>query len=266
MLTLISIVVLCAVVVIACLCVIVKPETTDIRVMSFNIQAELWGGPPIEGREEKLNTLLMEYLPDVVGLQEVTAPWYEYLSKYEGEKYCFVDKVNENGDTNYSPLIYNKDTTELLKHGTRIYSRGNDPKLRLLSWGLFKNKETGSKFIVTSTHWDIGSNADMITVQAAEMGKWVKEFHQKYGVPVISTGDYNRKVTTDQFRNFVAISGFIDGNTAKTITEQDKNAETIDHIMASGDVVFNEFKILRDEFATSISDHKPMYADITIWP
>ena len=241
-----------------------KDVDTELRIMSFNILAELWGGEPVEGRDEKLNTFLETWLPDVAGLQEVTQSWYDHLEKYIGTTYEFTDPLNEDGETNYSTLIYNKNTVKLLKHGTKIYSQGNDPKLRLVSWGLFKSKKTGEKFIVTSTHWDISKNADMITVQAEEMGLFVKKLQNKYKCPVISVGDYNRKADTDQFKNFVKLSGFIDANTAETVTEQDRDAKSIDHIMASTDVTFKEFVILRDEFSTSISDHKPMYADIVI--
>lgn len=238
-------------------------EGSNIRIMSFNLLCELWNDKvPVEGRDKDFNKLLKIYEPDVVGIQEVSDMWYQSLDKYLGNRYAVTDRKNGNGETNFSTLIYNTKKVKLIEHDTKIYSAGNDPRLRLVSWGLFEKNDTKERFIVTSTHWDIGSNENMITIQAAEMAIFVEELIGKYDVPVICTGDFNRRSTSKQFSSFMDYTKFIDSNKAEIVTEQDAKAQTIDHIVASDNVSFKYFVILRDELASGISDHKPLFADL----
>lgn len=253
-------------------------EGADMRIMSFNILAELWNDkPPIAGRDVKLATLLYAYQPDVVGLQEVTPAWYSAIDKLFDGTYKFAIRNIPNGGANYSTLLYNIERVELLESGCTVYSIGNDPKMRNLTWGYFRRKSDGATFIVTSTHWDLGSNSHMQKVQAVENGKLINELYAKYKCPIFATGDYNENEQTEDFKGFLATTGMQDPKyTAAVVNRACKTThklgsapgtETtlcIDHIAASANIDVRYYNTLVSQLALDISDHNPIYIDVKL--
>lgn len=253
-------------------------EGADLRIMSFNILAELWNDkPPIAGRDTKLATILYCYQPDVVGLQEVTPAWYSALDKLVGGTYEFAIRNIPAGGADYSTLMYNTEKVELLESGCTVYSLGNDPKLRNLTWGHFRRKADGATFIVTSTHWDLSSNAHMQKVQAVENGQLINELYAKYNCPIFSTGDYNETEQSDDFKGFLAATGMQDPKyTAAVINRAGKSTHKrgstpgtdtklcIDHIATTGGVDVRYYNTLIAQTALDVSDHSPIYIDVKL--
>ena len=130
-------------------------EGADLRVMSFNILAELWddkAAATMPGREEHVAKILFSYQPDVVGLQETTDLWYSLLETELEGVYQFASYQIPSGYTNYSTLMYNTRTTELIECKTVEFPEGNI-LLRNLTWGRFRRISDGAEYIVTCTHW-----------------------------------------------------------------------------------------------------------------
>lgn len=253
-------------------------EGADLRIMSFNILAELWNDkPPVAGRDTNVARILYCYRPDVVGLQEVTAVWYDALDNLMEGTYAFAVRTIPSGGPDYSTLMYNTETVELLDSGCTVYSQGNSPLLRNLTWGYFRRKSDGTTFIVTSTHWDLGSNAAMQQVQAVENAKLINELVAKYKCPVFSTGDYNQAETSYDFKGFMAATGMQDPKyTADVISRACKTTHTrgskpsasaavcIDHIATSAGVDVRYYNTLFCSAAIDASDHCPIYIDVKL--
>ena len=257
-------------------------EGADMRVMSFNILCELWNDKAvIAGREIPVIAPIYTYMPDILGLQEVSDAWYVALEPLFEGSYAFVDKKTTKGETNFSPLLYNVETMTLLEHGVVSLKVGGNG-LRVLSWGYFERKSDGARFVAINTHWNVGDandaqkTADQVA-QATEMAEFVLSMQKKYNCPIISTGDYNSRLSQDPIKTYMTNSGMVDAcQSAKVVnrsiktthtlfTESHRGAgEAIDHVFASPEVELLFYNVLIDECLAPSSDHNPIYADIKL--
>lgn len=253
-------------------------EGADLRIMSFNILAELWdtkAKATLPGREENVAAILLSYMPDVVGLQETTDLWYSLLEpKLEGV-YKFASHKIPSGKTNYSTLMYNVQTTQLIECKTVVYSKGNSSQMRNLTWGRFRRISDGAEYIVTCTHWDITN--DRIDAQWPENAQLIKELYEKYKLPIFATGDYNAD-ETEQFKSFMTKTGMLDpkykaktinnaGKTYHDLGQKPSSSEyAIDHIpcmpVAGTELLY--YNVLKCQAALDASDHCPIYIDVKL--
>ena len=257
-------------------------ETTDLaeganlRVMSFNILCELWNAAAvIPKREIFVAAPILTYQPDILGLQEVSTAWYPSLEPLIGPTYAIVDRKDENGQTNFSPLAYNTETLTLLEHGVKNLYPGNN-SLRVISWGYFERKSDGARFLAMNTHWNVNSDETARSVQATDMARFVVSMKEQYNCPVFTTGDYNTYVTDPQFSTYTSISGLADGaQTAKVVNRNVRTTHTlfgsihnngtpIDHVFASTDVEILFYNVLVDKCLSGASDHTPIYMDVKL--
>ena len=249
----------------------------DLRIMSWNLLGEMWMDKiPVEVRDENAALAILYYAPDVIGLQEMTPAWGNALDNLLRSDYAFVTRENQYGDDNYSPLYYNKKTVKVVTSGVVNYSKGSSKLLRLVTWALFERLSDGERFIVTSTHWDVGTNEENIAVQAEEMAKLITRLRAAYCVPVFCTGDYNRIETTAQYESFVKLSGFLDARyTAKTVNREGSTyhemlgatpvgSGAVDHIFVSADASVLFYNLLVEQTVLEASDHCPIYIDVKL--
>ena len=253
----------------------------DTRIMSFNILSEEWDSKAVlEGRDIRVSAVLLNYLPDVAALQEVSNKWYPILEKNIGEVYKFTRKKNLNGDGTYTTLVYNIQTTKLIEEGLEYYSVGNSKRLRSIVWGLFESIATGERYIVFSTHWDVNAERQwMRMIEAQEMADFCKKMYDKYGVDIFACGDYNSSESTEEYQKFIKESGFVDAkNSAKVINRACKTYhtlfqsvsvgtyESIDHItfmeQTAHKVLY--YNTLIADYIIDASDHTPIYIDIKL--
>ncbi len=253
-------------------------EGADLRIMSFNILAELWDDKAkatLPGRDENVAAILLSYLPDVVGLQETSELWYSLLEPRLDGIYKFASYKIPDGRTNYSTMMYNVQTTELIECQTIVYSKGNSAKLRNLTWGRFRRISDGAEYIVTCTHWDITD--DRINAQWPENVQIIKDLYAKYKLPIFSTGDYNTD-ETEQFASFMSATGMLDpkyksktinnaGKTYHDLGQKPGSSEyAIDHIpcmpVAGTELIY--YNVLKCQAALDASDHCPIYIDVKL--
>lgn len=253
-------------------------EGAEMRIMSFNVLCELWDSKAVdvESRMRIVTATLLTYSPEVVGLQEISDQCYQSLNPLFEGTYAFVDTKTERGKTNFSPLAYNVEKVTLLEHGVKTLSSGNNPSLRVISWGYFERKSDGERFFVANTHWDLTAMPESRTKQAIEMGDFMVAMKEKYDCPVISTGDYNTQSHQEQFQTYLDHSKLADaGLTANVINRNFKSTHTlfedpvptpdvlaIDHIFYSSDIEALYYNMLIDKTVIDASDHFPVYADI----
>ena len=253
-------------------------EGADLRIMSFNILAELWDADAkatLPGRDENVANILLTYLPDVVALQENTPMWYELLEERLKGVYQYAIYKSPSGAPAYTTIMYNTHTTELIECTAKLYTERNSSSSRLLTIARMRRKSDGAEFIVTNTHWDITD--DRRQAQLPENTKWVNELHEQYDVPIFCAGDYNSN-ENDLFKKFLQSTNMTDPRySAKTVVNAGKTTHTlglypqaasdalcIDHIAVreGQDVLFYN-RLTLDE-AKDASDHCPIYIDVKL--
>lgn len=254
-------------------------DGADTRIMSFNILSEEWDAAAVlPGRDVRVPATILNYHPDVAALQEVSNAWYPILENYIGHTYKFVTKKTPSGKGTYTTLIYNTQTTDLIDDGIHIYSVGNSERLRSIVWGLFESKVTGERYIVFSTHWDVGAEkAFQRLTQAKEMAALAKQLSEKHNADVFACGDYNASENTTEYRTFLSEAGFVDAKTdakvknraCKTYHTLFQNVstdvyESIDHITFSAKIAEKVlyYNTLINDYVIDASDHCPIYIDI----
>lgn len=267
-----------------------RTQGTLLRIMSFNILAsDLNNKPPVAGRDEGVVSVIERYLPDVVGMQEVNAEWYEAL----GEKlknYRFVNWDNNKigGFVNYSTIAYNSEKLILIEHFQKRYAVSESKNCRNITWALFEDNATKKQFIFISTHWALTEKARIF--EAIELAGIVKILENTFGVPVFSVGDYNAKEDRDEYYVFTELSGL---KSAKNGAEERglvcgtwhlgdstdpwklgadsfkqgniSTDKSIDHIFASPEAKMLYYDTVADSDALSASDHCPIYADVALY-
>ena len=161
-----------------------------------------------------------------------------------------------------SNFLYNTKTLTLLEHGVKSLTVGGNG-LRVLSWGYFERKSDGARFLAINTHWNAGSeakdDADRLA-QAKEMASFVLSMKEKYKCPIITTGDYNNRMSQEALQAYISGCGIKDACTyAKVVNRAYKTphtlfsestrgeGEAIDHVFASDEIEILFYNVLIDK-------------------
>ena len=254
------------------------------RIMTINVWGDYYENP-VELREDGIYNTIMEYSPDVFGLQEMTPSWHncrffeEIKKEYECVEIC---------DYCHVPLYYKKSKFELTECGwERFRDTPDDDKS--VTWAVITERETGKKYGFCNTHfwWKIGEEHDKIRVENAEQILTImKNIKAKYGVPVFAFGDFNSVVDSDAFRYleennvYTSLKLTDDYSEIKTVRGYpvlgedgkfhglpvEKGAyDSLDHIITfKGEVnIIKQDVVINDEILGS-TDHSPVYIDVEI--
>lgn len=180
--------------------ILLSAHSQTIDVMSYNIRYDNPDDKPNnwDNRKEFLISQLNFYAPDVFGTQEGLVHQLKDIDAGL-EDYTYFGVGRDHGDDRgeFTAIFYNKEKLNLLEQSTfwlsetpTIPSKGWDAALpRICTYGLFENKEDGSKFMVFNTHFD------HVGVKAREESsklilKKIKELNPD-NLPVVVTGDFN---------------------------------------------------------------------------
>ena len=171
-----------------------------IKIISYNIRnnnpndgKDIW-----ENRRETITDFIEKEAPDFLGLQEVNYPQILYLNS-NLINYNFIGVGRDDGKTRgeFSPIYFNESKYNLLLSNTFWLSKtpdnisvGWDAAMeRICTYGLFEQKNDGSKVWVFNTHFDhIGNVAreksvDLILSKIKDLTKDKDQ--------IIITGDFN---------------------------------------------------------------------------
>lgn len=256
----------------------VLTDSDTLRVMTFNVSG--WNYKNLKHLAAKT---ILTYDPDIVGLQECTYDCYKGLTK-DLPGYTFVGVGRENGKLNKKGgescgILFKSDKFTLVDSGTfwlsqtpDIPSKGWDADyVRICTWVILKNNETGEQFAHVNTHLE---NIDDGTgMEALEKGaQMVVEKALSFDMPVIMTGDYNFEKDST-YHETVISAGFRDAQDAAVNTmdgytyhgaDGTEPPEHIDYVFISGH--FNTiltYKLVEDQFDGKYpSDHYPIYVDL----
>lgn len=252
-----------------------RAEGSNVRIMSANVLVHIkgWGGTPVEPRAEVFSAMLSHYLPDVVALQEFCRDWHKLLPPQIEQDYEVVD----NKKSDYTTMIYNKNTLNMIDSGVLRYSKESNKNCRFVVWGVFEKTATGERFAVTSTHWDFGmeeKKIEMRDAQVTELADLVKKLNTDYNAPVFACGDYNcyeRDIENgaESYQKFAEVSGMRDSKFIDNITLNIGKAaafeeESWDHIFVTDGAEIKSFSILAEDYSKEFSDHFPIFTDAKI--
>ena len=174
-----------------------------LNILTFNIQTEAGNNAPFAIRAALFRSFIEEHIPDIAGLQEVTAQWRKGLNSFVfNDSYdSFGAERTEGSEAN--TIYYRKDKFDLLDSGTFWLSPtpdmagsrfSNSSYVRICSWGLFKDKVTGTEYVYYNTHLDINGDkekAEGNALRAEQMAIIVRHAQQFSGKAIFVGGDFN---------------------------------------------------------------------------
>ena len=252
------------------------------RIMSYNVLNPIWCSTvdyvPVEGRVELVRDIILDYKPDVVGLQEAESSWHNALDSYLCSKgtYKFACKYNNGGAYNMTTFLYNSKTVKLVDE--YIIDLETLSEIRVFAVAIFERLSDGTRFVVTNTHPAPPSQAenyernfiDLLNTGATEIEKYKN-------LPFIMTGDFNTKEQASQYNHLMSYIGVKDAKyKAKTLVKdyctfsgfnvlpKKGNSNCIDHIFVNNKMTVKKFDVIIDHSVQKASDHIPIYADITL--
>ncbi len=263
-------------------------DTTDynsptLRVMSYNILHPEWCSTEsyvgTSDRSPLLATLINDYAPDVVGLQETSEGWHAAINTrlVKSGKYKFACKKTNTGKYNLTTFIYNTETVNLIEEN--IVFLENDSDIRLIAIALFERKSDGKRFVVTNTHpAPSKTQAAKYEYHFSILPGLMKTQMEKYkDLPFIMTGDYNTYEQMENYEKYMKEVGVKDAKyIAKTLVKdyctfsgykqapKPGNEKCIDHIFVNSKTAVKQFDVVIDHNVELISDHIPIYADVIL--
>lgn len=249
------------------------PSTADIKVMSWNLLNPAWGGGPAELRSEPFLLTVKEEHPDVLGVQEAASTWHTEFEALP-DNYVPVNSAREGGKAMMTAFLYNTDTLTLLDNG--IEDLDADSNIRVVSWAVFEVNGTSVRFLITNTHPD--SRETQCLLHTEQYLDIVEDLRKEHDLPLLSVGDFNAVESSKAYK-LHTLDGFTDCKYADGVAVvQDIDSYlqgdyggrvttgrgSRDHIFFKGDITPLFFTTLSENGVTTVSDHLPVVANVTI--
>lgn len=257
------------------------------RIMSNNILID-----GIENRAELIVAKYLEYLPDIIGIQECNATGQTTVVKALSDFYGSAVTVQDDKSiAPYTPILYRKDKYTVVEGGSYFFdSRYTKTNTKSLTWAVFEEIETGKRFAVVNAHYALVSSSYDLPAgytNAVEGAQWrndnsrqmlerAQAVKDKYGnIPVFLTGDLNSNSTQESIQMLEKV--FTDAINAATVSsstgvssghgspgQAPSSKLPIDHVFVDTDLVtVYTHKILTDKSSLAISDHSPVVVDLS---
>ncbi len=260
---------------------------TKLKILDYNIRcADDGENRMIADRAPRLEAVIRKYEPDVIGLQEATPQWIEYLQDHLCDTYRMVYLYRNENSREATPILWKKDTlinrreghfwlsdfpeVSTKSYGTRHY--------RICNWIRFRVKGTDEEFFFVNTHMGGGHasacSSKLIMQKMEHRGAFTQ-------YPALLTGDFNAspegphaksdcyKILNEsgKFRDLNDALGF---NHESTVNGYNDPDYAYDRII---DYVFYTpfklkpltYKVLNEEyFGGWVSDHRGLYAEVEL--
>jgi endonuclease/exonuclease/phosphatase family metal-dependent hydrolase len=248
----------------------------DLKVISFNIRCTNDpDGHSIKERAPRVLSILKKYNPDLIGLQEYTPLWEEYIPSGLPEYQMLLKYRNVTEWAEGGPILWKKDRFELVKSGYFWYSDTPENESRgWCSWGCYRIctyvilREIASGECVTfmNTHVGFGDDGQ---VKSARLTTEYRDRISTY--PTFITGDFNMMkdapayaIMTEFWNDANAMTLGYDGPTYHGYNPP-KHAEDnpIDFCFTDKRTIPISFKILDETFDGKFpSDHYGFLAEL----
>ena len=268
-----------------------KVETVEYKqenkfvILDYNIRcADDGPGKLISERAARFKKLVEKYQPDIMGLQEATPKWIDFLgNNLAGATYSMYYRYRADDSKEAQPIMWNHNKLEVMDKGyfwlsdtPETPSKGwGSSHYRGCTWMKFKVKATGEVFLFMNTHLTgndtpAGNSANLIINRARKMGGF-----DRYAV--FLTGDFNFSpeskgymVMTAGFCDVNDLLGFNSAYTNNGYNEREdhhKDNWIKDYVMCSEDhVVPLSYAVLNEKIDDGwISDHRGLLVEAAIY-
>ena len=271
----------------------IETRAGEYRVIFNNIYGSHQAEHPADTRNLMQAELHLEYMPDVIGLQESSDKVTSYHAFMHRNGYTAVpSNPNNSNKHDYTAMLYRADKLDLLECGYHLYDDGAGDKSKAVTWAVFKDKATGDVFAVGSTHFywksdELGQAARL--KDAAQLTDVAKMITDKYNCPFIVGGDYNCNINSEPFKilnnegflNFQKISpDTMDSTTHHSYSAYDEElklylvpvsptnpySKAIDHALLynQSTLTAKKFRVILDDYSFLSSDHCPVMVEFDI--
>ncbi|MBQ6823204.1 MAG: hypothetical protein IJP27_00985 [Clostridia bacterium] len=137
-----------------------------VKVITFNLRCgDDPNGHSIAERAPRLQTVLDRCNADLLGFQESTPRWLEFLTENYGEEYEIFNHYRTRQNIESTPMMWRRSRFECLEKGHFWLS--NTPDLesqgwdtwgchRICLWAKLRDKQDGTEFVFFNTHYGFG--------------------------------------------------------------------------------------------------------------
>lgn len=265
----------------------------DIRVLYHNI----WGNE-MYNRDDMQVEVYRQYMPDVIGLQEVNVdrvrtakPESIFAMLKDTYTEVPVNAINPSKNS-YVPILYRADKLELVDSGWHLYADGAGDQSKSVAWAVFRDKTSGKSFGMANTHFywtgDAKGQAARL-IDAKEIIEVVADAQTKHAVPFIIGGDLNCRMSAEP-QIMLTKAGWKNAWRSATGYRSNSNGHhsyptldeatglysgaplpsgdystAIDHIYMVGEgAEIRQFETILHTFAIDSSDHCPIFVDVKL--
>ncbi len=259
---------------------------TKLKILDYNIRFKGDGeNKMIDDRAPRLEALIRKYDPDIIGLQEATPQWIQYLEDHLYDTYRMRFLYRNENSREATPILWKKDKFNTCREGhfwlsdfpevsTKSYGTGH---YRICNWIRFQVKESGEEFFFVNTHMGGGNasarSAELIMKRMEERGAFTE-------YPALLTGDFNAapygvRFKSDcyrilnesgKFKDLNADLGFDPSTTGNGYNEPRDTDVIIDYVFYTPSMMKPlAYKVLNENyFGGWISDHRGLYAEVEL--
>ena len=245
--------------------------------------------PDVLGLQEVSPTMAVLMMDKIrsVALEDGTVATYEYISGGDTPIVYRRDKLKllESGFFRYTEEVPDYEGSF------------NNSETKSYAYGVFEDRASKKRFALMSTHlWWKNSNPNCANPKHYQLGSdearayqimqacaKMDEMMDKYSCPGIIMGDFNARMDSPclkaaQWAGWREVHDLAVGDCDQTRghhpcgpagykrTEMGTFDQAIDHIIVKnpGELVVNHFRRITDEYFDRVSDHYPLYIDVTL--
>ena len=244
------------------------------KIVSFNIRCV--GDPngnSVKERAERLKTVLDKYDAGLIGFQESTPEWYEFIKRDYGEKYEMFNRYRDTDHLESAPILWNKERFSCIDKGyfwlsetPHIQSDGLDELKykRICIWARLFDRENRKIFNFLNTHYGFGNDC-----QLKSSDLLIKTVQNMAGDYTVVTGDFNATPEAPAYKRLVKYFTDVNATTAGDFGTTYHNygkikvGHHIDYCFAAGNVKPVKSYIIRDTVNGNYpSDHYGILSEI----
>jgi len=253
---------------------VTKTDESYVRVMTSNIICagdangrEMFDegmGITWQQRVQLQGSMIMAYLPDFIGLQEMqngdtygVAYMHEELKKIISSEYTFVEYEGMAPNTYWNPIVYRHTVWKLEEKGT-MYPGNFEDTMHRWQWARFsKLDDPSEQCIILNLHYPISKKVEAREAAGDAVNAKIKELQEQYFyAPLFVTGDFNAAEGQDLYNRTVADTPMQNAN---------KGNGAIDLVLYDGSTVSCKMgHSVYDEFIKMTSDHRPFFGDFDL--
>ena len=233
------------------------------KIVSFNIRcADDPNGNSVEERSKRLKIIIDKYDADIIGFQESTPKWFEFLLKDYSKDYEIFNRYRDAEKPESPPILWKKERFDCLDKGyfwlsdtPHIQSDGWDDwnLKRICIWAKLYDKKDKKIFNFLNTHYGFGNNCQIKSSKLI-----IKTVKNMDGNFTVLTGDFNLTPETEPYKMltgyFTDINAATTGDWRTTFHNYGKvkSGEHIDYCFISG----NSAVPVKSEIITDTVDGK----------